>query len=191
MSRRGFTLIELLVTVFITSIVSIAAYAMFFGTSNNFNDEKERQRVEANLRNAELLIQRDLSRVGYHTTFDSSLESENIAGFSGGTFQAFVGYRSGSATYRVFVNNNAVDQAFKVAQFSFAADFTDYDGFLVNTQSGTELTIGDTLQLPVTASSLANIETTTPSRTTASEKTFKAALYKSAFLPFRTTASGE
>ncbi len=179
MTRRGFTLIELLVTVFITSIVSIAAYAMFFGTSNNFNDEKERQKVEANLRNAELLIQRDLSRVGYHTAFDSSSEGDNIAGFSGSTFQAFVSYRSASPTYSIFKNNNPVDQAFRVAQFSFAADFTDYDGFLVNTQSGTELTIGDTLQLPVTASALSNIETNTPSRTTASENTFKTALYKS------------
>ena len=65
MKRRGFSLIELLVTVLITSIIVIAAYQLLTSTANSFGDEDNRRLLEANLRNAELLIQRDISRTGY------------------------------------------------------------------------------------------------------------------------------
>ena len=195
MKNRGFTLLELMVAVFITSIVVIAAYSLMNGSSSSFEDEQERRMLEANLRNAELVIQRDLSRIGYRVPFDSNKvgsEGEylgitpppttNDECLNTTVFKAFHVYKPGTAQ-TAFVNSNKVIGAggYWFGAFTIIGNFTDYDGFLVSSASGTTLTISPSLTLALTASDIGALTATTqPSMQSSSPEVFDAA-FKRAF----------
>lgn len=138
MKNRGFTLIELIVAVFITSIVVIAAYGLMTGSSRNFYDQNDRRVLESNLRNAELILQRDFSRIGYHAPF----------GKTGATDRVSVCVSSGSVQFNALhvTYSNATQSS-----VNFLADLTDYDGFTVKTYTDGKITFENGMQLPLAA----------------------------------------
>ena len=142
--RRGFTLVELMAAVLISSIVVIAAYSLMSGSTGTFKDQDDRRFLEANLRNAELLLQRDISRIGYHVPFDSQWTADPRY--------------LGSGRLRAFRYIDSED-ANGMSAFSFIADLTDYDGFEITSPAGEErcLTPED-FRLPFAAGDLQNIE---------------------------------
>lgn len=71
MKKQGFTLVELMISVLITSIVVIAGYALLKGTTSNFNNEDDLVQLRANLRNAEMLIQRDIGRIAFRSNYEA------------------------------------------------------------------------------------------------------------------------
>lgn len=71
MKKYGFTLVELMISVLVTSIVIIAAYALLRGTTTNFNNEDDRVQLRSNLRNTEMLLQRDIGRVAFRSSFQA------------------------------------------------------------------------------------------------------------------------
>lgn len=127
MRSRGFSLVELLVAVMITSIVVIAAYQLMTNTSNGFKGEDSRRMIEANLRNAELLLQRDIARTGYGSGFDSTKGTE-----SSDTCNAYYMKSSSDLNYVAFqhrrVNVNGRNSSF----IRIIASFSDYDGFTIS-----------------------------------------------------------
>ena len=138
MKNRGFTLIELIVAVFITSIVVIAAYGLMTGSSRNFYDQNDRRVLESNLRNAELILQRDFSRIGYHAPFDKNVGSDRVS----------VCTTSGSIQFNaLYVDYDATAGA----SVNFVADLTDYDGFTVKTYTDGKFTFENGMQLPLAA----------------------------------------
>lgn len=131
MKKHGFSLLELMVAVLITSLVVIAGFSLMISSKDGFKNESSRKMLEANMRNAEQIIQRDLSRVGYHTLMDSQFEFENQdvskSGFSG-DFQAFRSFGR--------------DEDDIGEQFAFIADLTNFtDGFPVASQAGLVLSM--------------------------------------------------
>ena len=138
MKKRGFTLIELIVAVFITSIVVIAAYSLMTGSTQGFQDQNDRRILDANLRNAELILQRDFSRVGYHAPFDKVGTSVKTC-VSGSTSVQF------NALYVDYDANT------KAASVNFIADLTDYDGFIVKTYTDGVIGFEQAMQLPLAA----------------------------------------
>ncbi|MBR4984830.1 MAG: prepilin-type N-terminal cleavage/methylation domain-containing protein [Proteobacteria bacterium] len=161
--RRGFTLVELMAAVLISSIVIIAGYSLMTGSTGTFKDQDDRRFLESNLRNAELLLQRDISRIGYHVPFDSQASTEPWY-MGSGRLRAFR-YHTGTATNGF-------------AAFSFVADLTDYDGFEILSPSGAERCLLTELRLPLAAVDLQNIEIEDPVERQASLGEFRTAFAK-------------
>ncbi|MCL2326588.1 MAG: prepilin-type N-terminal cleavage/methylation domain-containing protein [Proteobacteria bacterium] len=123
--RKGFTLIELLVTVLVTSIVVLAAYTMVSGTAASFRNENDRGQLLANLRAAQMMIQRDIGRIGYRAAFDSEKESIHVLG---GNILAFnVG--------RVQVGGR------HYSEFTLVGDLTDYTEFTIRESLGNQISV--------------------------------------------------
>lgn len=161
--RRGFTLVELMAAVLISSIVVLAAYSLMSGSTGTFKDQDDRRFLEANLRNAELLLQRDISRIGYHVPFDSQVSSEPRY-LGNGRLRAF--------RYITTTSANGM------SAFSFIADLTDYDGFEISSPSGEVRCLEDELRLPFAAVDLQNIETDDPVERQASAGEFRTTFAK-------------
>jgi len=157
--RHGFTLIELLVSVFLTSIVVLAAYALVESSSNSLQNEIDFRVLEGNLDNAGQIIGRDLSRVGYHVPFDSrtdengNMDANRILGSAVKNVNSI---RSIS-----YIGPQQVTGSEKrVAEFKLVIDMTDHYGFEVKSDNNSEmvlekkstsyLTLADVLSLPNT-----------------------------------------
>ncbi len=144
MKRRGFSLIELLVTVLITSIVVIAAYQLLTSTTGSFGDEDSRRILESNLRNAELLLQRDIARAGYAYGY----VADNATGVRqiGSVCRAgFIG--SGPLKQVAFMHRR--DGNFSSLQI--IASISDYDDFTVSSCTGTSVVLDRSVTLPLIA----------------------------------------
>lgn len=146
MKRRGFSLIELLVTVLITSIVVIAAYQLLTSTTGSFGDEDNRRILESNLRNAELLLQRDIARAGYAYGYAADTgtgvrQSDNIcrAGFIGGN----------KAKLKPVAFKHNRDGNFSSVQI--VASISDYDDFTVSSCTGKSVVLDRSVTLPLIA----------------------------------------
>ena len=159
MKYRGFSLVELLVTVFITSIVVIAAYRLMTGSNENFRDLDARRMLDANLRNAELLLQRDLSRAGYASGFNSSA-------LSGGCKARLM--KSGEPDYLAFQHHR---DAHQFSEFRIVASLSDYQGFSVSCADGPVLQITNSIVKPLVAH---QVEETNPSNDVAQNEEFDA-----------------
>ena len=159
-NKHGFSLIELMVAVFISSIVVIAAYSLMTGSTDNFHDQDDSRLLEANLRNAELLVQRDLSRVGYHAPFTrdnyptaSTLDHKQVYICKSGITHPDLAHNAFAFTR---------DNAKKFTTFSILADLTDYYGFNITatanstTGSNKVLTLANAVELPLSAHTFAN-----------------------------------
>ncbi|GEM_PF-6040838 len=171
MKQRGFSLIELMAATLITSIVVIAAYTLITNSTNSFKDEDERRILESNLRNAELILQRDLSRIGYHIHMDdeNSNDAANIRAIR---------------TWIKTENPVAPDTVTRrFSEFSMIADLTDFeDGFLINSSidGGSTITISfeQSLQIPLTAHEVATVNEVAPTHQQATNNSFKSAFQK-------------
>ena len=161
--RRGFTLVELMAAVLISSIVILAGYSLMTGSTGTFKDQDDRRVLEGNLRNAELLLQRDISRIGYHVPFDSQ-QNDNPRYMGGGRLRAFRFHTGDSANGK--------------SAFSFIADLTDYDGFEIFSPSGATRCLMSELRLPFAAVDLQNIELEDPVERQASPGEFRTAFAK-------------
>lgn len=167
MNKRGFSLIELMAAALVTSIVVIAAYSLISSSTNTFKEENDRRTLESNLRNAELILQRDLSRIGYHVPMDD-------------------GQTVGPNIRAVRTWTKSQDSKY-FSEFSIVADLADFEeGFFVDscTASGNVFTI--TLQpellLPYTASEVASVnkaENVHPIRQKTTEASFPNILRRS------------
>lgn len=144
MTRRGFTLIELMAAVLISSIVVAAAFTLMTGSTDNFDDENERRKLKSNLRIAELLLQRDISRTGYMVPVDSTVQS------------------------KLLWSNNASDQilAFtyhpisdRFSAFTIIASLSDHLDFQVERMNGQNICILPQLTMPLTAADIGNLGT--------------------------------
>jgi len=155
----GFTLIELMVAVFISSIVVIAAYTLMTGSTDAFHDQDDRRLLEGNVRNAELLIQRDLSRTGYHAPF----EKNNVAvGEVIDVHQVYVCQNSNAGTlhnafeFYSYGDKLGSDKRNQYTTFTILADLTDYEGLAITADAGTpaadKLTLANAISLPLSAS---------------------------------------
>lgn len=159
MLRRGFTLIELLVAVLLTSIVVLAAYALMTGTASTFKNEDARKVLEANLRNAELLVQRDITRVAYRAGFDSLNDGTRVVDATAPNILAF---QHG----RINVGGN------NYSEFTIVGDITDFEGFEIEALNGDVLSFSNTLTIPPTSYELYAIESTAPAHKSASAAQF-------------------
>ena len=167
MNRRGFTLIELVVAVFLTSIVVIAAYSLVTGSTQSFKDQNDRRILEANVRNAELIIQRDFSRIGYHAPFDKVGKELRVKTCAG------------TSTTETAINALHVTKDGENTKVSFLADLTDYDGFMVKSNTGGTLTFEKNLKLPLSAIDFAD-HNATPTHQPVDETGFNA-IFERAF----------
>lgn len=149
MKRRGFSLIELLVTVLITSIIVIAAYQLLTSTANSFGDEDNRRLLEANLRNAELLIQRDISRTGYAYGYTADTNEVTTAGRSKGG--SCVATRLDWEKYPKKVAFKHASDG-KNSAIQIIASISDYDDFTVSSFTGGTVKLDRTVTLPLVAS---------------------------------------
>lgn len=132
-ARHGFTLIELLVSVFLTSIVVLAAYALVRSSSASLQGEIDNRVLDGNLENASQIMGRDLSRVGYHVPFDSrSGDSRRIMGVN----HELTGIRSLN-----YVGRSVSSAGKSVAEIKLVIDVTDHDGYEVLSDVGGVLTL--------------------------------------------------
>lgn len=170
MKRRGFSLIELLVTVLITSIIVIAAYQLLTSTANSFGDEDNRRLLEANLRNAELLIQRDISRTGY--AYGYTADSTGNGRMQGGACRA--ARLSGGLTFKPVAFKHATDGT--NSKIQIIASISDYDDFTVSSYSNGTVTLDRTVTLPLVANQVykSSIDGSNLSNTSADDGTFAA-----------------
>lgn len=165
MLRRGFTLIELLIVMLLTSIVVLASYALMTGTASTFKNEDARKVLEANLRNAELLIQRDITRIAYRAGFDSISDGTRIADTAAPNILAF-------QHARIKLDGN------DYSEFTIVGDVTDYEGFEIDALNGTVLSFSNTLTMPPTSFELYAIENTAPAHHSASDEQFNEAFMR-------------
>lgn len=170
MKRRGFSLIELLVTVLITSIIVIAAYQLLTSTANSFGDEDNRRLLEANLRNAELLIQRDISRTGY--AYGYTADNTGNVRMQGGACRA--ARLSGGLTFKPVAFKHATDGT--NSKIQIIASISDYDDFTVSSYSNGTVTLDRTVTLPLVANQVykSSIDGSNLSNTSADDGTFAA-----------------
>lgn len=73
-ARSGYTLVELLVAILLTSIVVSALYAVSRTATDTFNQQQRTAEMQLRLRFAMEQIRADLSRAGYMTTPNSSMD---------------------------------------------------------------------------------------------------------------------
>lgn len=170
MKRRGFSLIELLVTVLITSIIVIAAYQLLTSTANSFGDEDNRRLLEANLRNAELLIQRDISRTGY--AYGYTADNTGNVRMQGGACRA--ARLSGDLAFKPVAFKHATDGT--NSKIQIIASISDYDDFTVSSYSNGTVTLDRTVTLPLVANQVykSSIDGSNLSNTSADDGTFAA-----------------
>lgn len=149
MKRRGFSLIELLVTVLITSIIVIAAYQLLTSTTNSFGDEDSRRMLEANLRNAELLIQRDIARTGFGYGYSAD---GSVPGSPRRFQEVCRAARLGDVEFeKKLAFRHAFDDAGN-SVIQIVASISDYDDFTISTYRGGLVTLNRTVTLPLVAS---------------------------------------
>lgn len=151
MKRHGFTLLELMVAVLITSLLIIGAYSLLSGPMDGYKNETERKILESNLRNAELILQRDLSRVGYHAVMDSQY------GFFNQAANGLAGFNSRFQGFTVLTPKTS-NNKFIGEQFALVDDLNDL-GFIVNSQNGNVLTMEQNVASHATAEELYTIVT--------------------------------
>ena len=179
MKRRGFSLIELLVTVLITSIIVIAAYQLLTSTANSFGDEDNRRLLEANLRNAELLIQRDISRTGYAYGFSADGSVATGEGrLDNGICRATglsVPESGNSFMPKQLAFKHAVDNNGNSA-IQIIASISDYDDFTVSSYSSNTVTLDRTVTLPLVANQVykSSVDGSNLSNSSADQSTFMA-----------------
>ena len=173
MKRRGFSLIELLVTVLITSIIVIAAYQLLTSTANSFGDEDNRRLLEANLRNAELLIQRDISRTGYAYGYTADTNEVTTAGRSKGG--SCVATRLDWEKYPKKVAFKHASDG-KNSAIQIIASISDYDDFTVSSYSSNTVTLDRTVTLPLVANQVykSSVDGSNLSNSSADQSTFMA-----------------
>lgn len=135
MKYRGFSLVELLVTVLITSIVVMAAYQLLTSTTQNFGTEDNRRILDANLRNAELLLQRDISRTGYG--FGYTLQTGRVVN---NVCQASFLPPSGTWNGNIIAFNYATEGD-EFAKIRIIGSMSDYDDFKVASFNANSRTI--------------------------------------------------
>lgn len=152
---HGFSLIELLVAVLLTSITVLAAFQLMTGTSGQFNDENERRMLNANLRNAELILQRDISRTAYAVGYDSSKSERNTCETEG-EHSVYAADSNSKAGLLAFKQNR--DNHF--ANMRIVASISDYAGFPLsgasNVKNPQDAIFDPTLSLPLVARQVAN-----------------------------------
>lgn len=122
--RHGFTLIELLITVLITSIVVMAAYMLVTATTGNFDREDDLVQLRANLRNAEMLIQRDIGRVAFRSGF--VMNNDGVR--SDVAYQAF--------THSRVQLKDSGGQTRSFSQMTIVGDITDFGYFQIRMAQG-------------------------------------------------------
>lgn len=150
MKYRGFSLVELLVTVLITSIVVMAAYQLLTSTTQNFGTEDNRRILDANLRNAELLLQRDISRTGYG--FGYTLQTKRVVN---NVCQA--SFLPPSGTWNdgnIIAFNYATDDDF--AKIRIIGSMSDYDDFKVASFNGGTIEVNQSVTQPLVANQVYN-----------------------------------
>ena len=128
MKKHGFTLVELMISVLVTSIVVIAAYSLLRGTTSNFNDEDDRVQLRANLRNAEMLLQRDIGRIAFRSNYEVAASAGG--GASDVNVQAF-------RHARVQVNGKYF------SQITVVGDITDFGFFEIRRANGQTIVLND------------------------------------------------
>ena len=126
-SRLGFTLIEMMITVLVTSIVVIAAYALLNGTTSNFDNEDDVTQLRANLRNAEMLIQRDIGRAAFR------------AGY-----QVWSGDGTSDISFQSIRHSRNVVNGDHFSQLTLIGDITDFGYFFIDRASGSRVTFDNT-----------------------------------------------
>ena len=136
MNKRGFTLIELMIAVVITSIVVMAAYILMNAVTSNFNTEDDRVALRSNLRNAEMLIQRDLGRIGYRSVIYNS----------GSGFSVLANNGNSNVTFQAFQHStwNQSSDTTMFSQFTIVGDITDYGHFEIERLMGATVTVRPT-----------------------------------------------
>lgn len=127
MKKYGFTLVELMISVLVTSIVIIAAYALLRGTTTNFNNEDDRVQLRSNLRNTEMLLQRDIGRVAFRSNYQA-FQVNN--GPSDVNFQAF-------RHARVQIGTKYY------SQITIVGDITDFGFFEIRRAQGKVVELND------------------------------------------------
>ena len=142
MTRRGFTLIELMAAVLISSIVVAAAFTLMTGSTDNFDDENERRKLKSNLRIAELLLQRDISRTGYMVPVDSTVQSKLL--WSNNASDQILAF-----TYHPRTDN--------FSAFTIIASLSDHLDFQVERMNGQNICILPQLTMPLTAADIGNL----------------------------------
>ncbi len=146
---QGFSLIELLVAVFLTSIVSLAAFTLLGGSTSAYNDQNVRRKLAGNIRNAEMQLQNDLSRTGYRFPFyvNGTHGQSSNAGGGLNNIQAFIFHPdpSGKNAYSAFT--------------LFTSEI-GYNGFEVDDLTGNRVLLNPHLIMPMTA---AEVDTVTDS----------------------------
>ncbi len=128
MKKHGFTLIELMIAVLITAIVVIGAYGLLRGTTSNFNNEDDRVQLRGNLRNAEMLLQRDIGRIAFRSDYEATASANG--GKSDVNLQAF-------RHARVQVNG------LWFSQITIVGDITDFGFFEIRRANGATLILND------------------------------------------------
>lgn len=149
MKYRGFSLVELLVTVLITSIVVMAAYQLLTSTTQNFGTEDNRRILDANLRNAELLLQRDISRTGYG--FGYTLQTGRVVN---NVCQASFLPPSSWTSGNIIAFNYATDDEF--AKIRIIGSMSDYDDFKVASFNGGTIEVNQSVTQPLVANQVYN-----------------------------------
>lgn len=150
MKYRGFSLVELLVTVLITSIVVMAAYQLLTSTTQNFGTEDNRRILDANLRNAELLLQRDISRTGYG--FGYTLQTGRVVN---NVCQAsFLPPNNTWHDGDIIAFNYATDDEF--AKIRIIGSMSDYDDFKVASFNGGTIEVNQSVTQPLVANQVYN-----------------------------------
>ena len=125
--KYGFTLVELMIAVLITSIVVIGGYGLLRGTTSNFNNEDDRVQLRANLRNAEMLLQRDIGRIAFRSDYEATASTDGNADVS---LQAF-------RHARVQVNGKWF------SQITIVGDITDFGFFEIRRANGATIVLND------------------------------------------------
>lgn len=162
MKLHGFSLIELLVAVFLTSIVTLAAFTLLGSSNVAYKDQNVRRKLEGNVRNAEMQLQRDLSRAGYR--FPLYAKNGDDVGLNKYISSSLIASNKvQSFTFHRDPNGNAF------SAFTVITSILDFNGIEVDSvTSDTTLNINERLTAPLTAADLED-ETFLPSDFTAGE----------------------
>ncbi len=145
MNHHGFSLIELLVAVFLTSIVTLAAFTLLGSSNVAYKDQNVRRKLEGNIRNAEMQLQRDLSRTGYR--FPLYARNGDDVGLNKHINSNLItSDKVQSFTFHRDPNGNAF------SAFTIITSILDFNGIEVDSSSSdTTLNINERLTAPLTA----------------------------------------
>jgi len=134
-NTRGFTIVELMIAVTITSIVVLAAYGLMNATTSNFDNEDDRVQLRANLRSAEMLLQRDIGRTGFRA---------NLLDSSGGLYVTQSASTSSDVTFQSLRLSSTTVDGQSFSQLTIVADITDYSAFTIARATGATLNLSST-----------------------------------------------